>query len=201
MLGLLTDVVRESQRAPAMAFGFILVAITVVIFATSFPATEPWLVSFSLGLMRAAEAVPLVSLEPYLSYEGTGSARFSIDGLGEHQGRGRFLEDVVLPFYAWFTGALVAMRWIFRIPTGNGHFWLRYWRVLLLCGACLAGYVASAMSRPDVASIGGLYLALVGVVLVTGAWAAWVGALVDALETRLGLYASTGEGLATSSST
>lgn len=188
IVGGLADLIRESQRAPSLAAGALLLTLTVTIAATSFPAAEPVLVAAMLAIMHLAEALPFVDMAPYFTADEAGG-RFTLSGTEE---AGGFLNDALLPFYAYLTGVLILIRWLLRLKPGAPGFWVRFRPIIFLCAICLAGFILSAFMRDDVAEMSPLFLALVVVTLLTGSWASIIGSAVDGLVSKLSTDRATG---------
>jgi len=186
VISLAADVLRESQRAPAIASGAILIALTLAVAVTSFGAgMEALLVGIAIGLFTLAEWLPFVEIAPYLDRREPGSLSFSLQGDG-----GGFLGDVLLPFYGWLTAALLAVRWVLRLPSPRNGFWPRFKPSLVLGAACLGVFVLAALVRDDIAGIAipfGVFLA--GMLALAG-WASGAGAVIDAVAAAIERQAS-----------
>lgn len=175
------DIVRESQRAAAVASGALLLLLTLMIAATSFPTIEPVLVGVFIGGLHVADFLPFVDMAPYVSIQdGGGNIAFS-----DTQEASGFLNNALLPFYAWLTVFLVALRWVLRAQPADAGFWSRYVPVMLMAAICLAIFIFAAFTRNDVAGLSFLFLFLVVLTLVTGAWSALISSTLDGWLTRL----------------
>ncbi|MBR9824497.1 MAG: hypothetical protein GYB36_01695 [Alphaproteobacteria bacterium] len=182
IISAILDIVRETQRAAAVASGAMLITLTLMIAATSYPGLEPVLVGAFVGTLHIADTLPFIDLEPYFSADADGGARLSFSGVEEADG---FLQNALLPFYAWLTAFLVVLRWLFRVTADEAGFWPRYRPVLVLSVACLAVYITAALTRDDVTGLAFLVLLLVVLTLVTGAWSALVSATLDGWVRKL----------------
>jgi len=180
VIGWAADLVRESQRAPAIGAIALLLALTLAIAATSFGPLEAPLAALTFGLLRLADWLPFVRLDPYVDFPpgAPGDVSFSLRGDGTG---GAFLTDALLPFVAW----LALVLFVIRRLSGRGErrgFRRRYGLVLLICAASGAVYALSAATRgDDVAALWPVYTLLLAAALILGAWAALVSGVLDHL--------------------
>lgn len=182
-IAFVADLVRESQRAPAIGFGAILIALTIAIAATTLGGRgEALILGGVIGLFQLADQLPFVRLAPYVDTLGEGDLSFSLDG---SHAAGAFMDDVLLPLYAWLTGALVALRWALRRPFAAGGFLSRMRAPALLTGACLMVFLITSLARSDVAALWPAFCIFGAVFLILSAWAAGVGRMLDALADRI----------------
>jgi len=182
VIRLAADILRESQRAPAVAAGAVLIALTLSIAATSFGTRiEGALVGATLGLFRLADWLPFVDIAPYIETASDGDLSFSLQG----DTGGAFLNDVLLPFYAWLTAALLAIRWVFRMPAPRDGFWPRLRPSLILGAVCLGVFALAALQRDDVAGLAVVFGVFLAGMIALAAYASGIGAIIDAVAASI----------------
>lgn len=182
IVGFATGIVRASQRAPAVATGAMLIALTTAIAATSFPSAEPLVVGGLVELIRLTDALPFVTIEPYWSDAEDGTVTFSSDGDENAAG---ILQDVLLPFYGYLTGALALFRWVTRARPSRTGFWARFQPTVLLAIVCLVVFAASALQDHELISISPVFGVFVVIALLAATWSSLIGGALDAMERRL----------------
>ncbi len=172
---LLADILRESQRVPAVVLAGLLIALTLTVLATCLPGMEPHILTALQRVLQAADQLPAVRLEPYFTLGADGSAVLNREG----DGRGDIVTDALLPLFAWITGLLVAVRWVMRVKPREIDFLGRMAPMLWLCGLCSAGFLAGAYLRSDIAALWSVFLTLIVAGLVLAGWAALFAGLLD----------------------